>query len=75
MKNRFGPDGITFPCKMDTNTGFIEVYEGTSTEGILSTKESASRSIRKETITPQKVCRKYGIVYNKKNIFKNTIRF
>ena len=29
MKNRFGPDGITFPCKMDTNTGFIEVYEGT----------------------------------------------
>ena len=30
MKNRFGPDGITFPCKMDTNTGFIEVYEGTS---------------------------------------------
>ena len=40
MKNRFGPDGITFPCKMDTNTGFIEVYEGTSQEGILSTKES-----------------------------------
>ena len=35
MKNRFGPDGITFPCKMDTNTGFIEVYEGTSSEGIL----------------------------------------
>jgi len=21
MKNRFGPDGITFPCKMNTNTG------------------------------------------------------
>ena len=42
MKNRFGPDGITFPCKMDTNTGFIEVYEGNSSEGILSTKESAT---------------------------------
>ena len=26
MKNRFGPDGITFPSKMDTNTGFIEVF-------------------------------------------------
>ena len=45
MKNRFGPDGITFPCKMDTNTGFIEVYEGTSAEGILSTKEAASGNI------------------------------
>ena len=28
MKNRFGPDGITFPCKMNTNTGYIEVYDG-----------------------------------------------
>lgn len=27
MKNRFGPDGVTLPCKMDTNTGTIEVYE------------------------------------------------
>lgn len=42
MKNRFGPDGITFPCKMDTNTGFIEVYDGSSPNGILSTKESAA---------------------------------
>ena len=24
MKNRFGPDGITFPCKMDTNTDSLK---------------------------------------------------
>jgi len=42
MKNRFGMDGITFPCKMDTNTGFIQVYDGNSSDGVLSVKESAA---------------------------------
>ena len=54
MKNRFGPDGITFPCKMDTNTGFIEVYEGTSAEGMLSTKESASGNIERKQLLHKK---------------------
>ena len=54
MKNRFGQDGITFPCKMDTNTGFIEVYEGTSAEGILSTKESASGNIERKQLLHKK---------------------
>ena len=54
MKNRFGPDGITFPCKMDTNTGFIEVYEGTSAEGILSTKEAASGNIERKKLLHKK---------------------
>jgi replicative DNA helicase len=40
MKNRFGPDGITFPSKMDTNRGVIEVYESTSANGIMASKES-----------------------------------
>ena len=40
MKNRFGPDGITFPCKMDTNSGIMEVYDGNSSDGIIATKES-----------------------------------
>lgn len=40
MKNRFGMDGITFPCKMDTNTGYIEVYDSTSTNGIIASKQS-----------------------------------
>jgi replicative DNA helicase len=42
MKNRFGQDGITFPTKMDTTTGTIEVYAATSSEGIIASKESAS---------------------------------
>ncbi len=54
MKNRFGPDGITFPCKMDTNTGFIEVYDGTSAEGMLSTKESASGNIERKQLLHKK---------------------
>ena len=41
MKNRFGPDGITFPCKMDTNTGYIEVYDGTSPDGVIAQKQAS----------------------------------
>ena len=32
IKNRFGPDGITFPATINTNTGYIQVYE-TNTQG------------------------------------------
>ncbi len=32
IKNRFGPDGITFPATINTNTGNIQIYE-TSTQG------------------------------------------
>lgn len=39
MKNRFGPDGITFPSKMDTNKGVIEIYNSTSADGIITQKE------------------------------------
>ena len=32
IKNRFGPDGITFPATINTNTGYIQIYE-TNTHG------------------------------------------
>ena len=52
MKNRFGPDGITFPCKMDTNTGPIEVYEGTSTRGYTFYQRSrTSGQLERKVIT------------------------
>tara|TARA_Y100001938_G_scaffold150385_1_gene241069 strand:- start:3068 stop:4426 length:1359 start_codon:yes stop_codon:yes gene_type:complete len=60
MKNRFGPDGITFPCKMDTNTGFIEVYDGTSAEGILSTKEAASGQLERRQLLHKKYVENMG---------------
>jgi len=42
MKNRFGQDGITFPAKMDTTHGSLEVYAATSADGMIASKESAN---------------------------------
>jgi len=33
VKNRFGADGVTFPSRMDTSRGIIEVYDSHSVEG------------------------------------------
>lgn len=40
MKNRFGPDGMTFPSKMDTNTGQVDIFEQNSAQGIAVQKAS-----------------------------------
>ena len=40
VKNRFGPDGMTFPAKIDTFTGVIDVFAATSSDGMNCTKES-----------------------------------
>ena len=42
MKNRFGQDGITFPAKMDTTHGTLEVYTATSSDGVLAQKASSN---------------------------------
>jgi replicative DNA helicase len=42
MKNRFGQDGITFPAKMDTTHGTIDIYTATSVDGVLTQKASAN---------------------------------
>ena len=33
IKNRFGPDGITFPSQIDTNNGSFKIYDETSVRG------------------------------------------
>jgi len=33
IKNRFGPDGLTYPAKVNTNTGQVEIYEGNTVDG------------------------------------------
>jgi hypothetical protein len=33
IKNRFGPDGITFPSKMNMSNGQIDIYEESSVSG------------------------------------------
>lgn len=39
VKNRFGPDGITFPVSMDTNIGTFNIYSGQSDSGKEVTKQ------------------------------------
>lgn len=33
IKNRFGPDGLTFPSKIDTNVGHMQIFNENSVEG------------------------------------------
>ena len=33
VKNRFGPDGVTFPVRMDTSKGIVKIYDPNSPEG------------------------------------------
>lgn len=40
VKNRFGPDGMTFPAKIDTFHGIIDVFAAASADGIIATKDS-----------------------------------
>jgi replicative DNA helicase len=40
VKNRFGPDGMTFPAKIDTFHGVMDVFAATSVDGMMATKES-----------------------------------
>lgn len=50
MKNRFGPDGLTFPAKMDTNLGIIKVYEPTSVNGMMASKDSKDGELMEKKI-------------------------
>lgn len=54
MKNRFGQDGLTFPAKMSTNKGIIEVYATNSSDGIISTKESKNGEILQKQLLHKK---------------------
>ncbi len=60
MKNRFGPDGITFPCKMNTNTGYIEVYDGTSPDGVIAQKQAASGQLETKKLLHKKYVENMG---------------
>ena len=54
MKNRFGPDGLTFPCKMDTFTGTIDVFDGNSSDGLASTKDSEQGALVQKQLLHKK---------------------
>ena len=49
MKNRFGPDGVTFPVRMDTSKGIVKIYDPNSPEGdkLKETMASGEANMRK----------------------------
>lgn len=60
MKNRFGMDGMTFPAKMDTYKGVIQVYDSNSPDGIVADKESKNG----ETMEKKLLHKKYINIQN-----------
>lgn len=45
IKNRFGPDGMTFPSKMNTSTGLIQLFEESTPQGRDAKKDMANGNI------------------------------
>jgi replicative DNA helicase len=54
MKNRFGQDGLTFPAKMDTVHGVLDIYSTTSSEGIITSKESSRGDVLERQLLHKK---------------------
>lgn len=56
IKNRFGPDGITFPSKMNMSNGQINIYEETSVQGKVAQGEmnQGAEAMRKRLATKYK---------------------
>jgi replicative DNA helicase len=54
MKNRFGPDGMTFPTKMDTNKGIIEIYASNSPNGIIAQKDAKNGEVLSRQLLQKK---------------------
>jgi len=60
IKNRFGPDGITFPAKVNTNTGKMEIYEGNSVGG----KEQQGKINNRDNIMKKMLSNRYEDLMN-----------
>lgn len=55
IKNRFGPDGITLPSKMNTSNGQIHIYADTSVQG----KDAQKQMDNGEEYTRKMLSRKF----------------
>lgn len=51
MKNRFGADGMTFPCTFNTSCGAVNIYDKGSSEGLqlLQKMKDGEKSVKKMT--------------------------
>ena len=54
IKNRFGPDGITFPSKMNTSTGLIQLFEESTPQGKQAKEDMKGGDITMRRILGQK---------------------
>ena len=55
IKNRFGPDGITLPAKINTNNGSIDIYDGGSVGG----QEQQGKMNNQEEYVRKQLAQKY----------------
>tara|TARA_Y100000593_G_scaffold67593_1_gene124262 strand:+ start:2617 stop:2877 length:261 start_codon:yes stop_codon:yes gene_type:complete len=55
IKNRFGPDGLTYPAKVNTNTGHVEIYEGDTVGG----KEQQKKIDNRDNLMKKMLSSKY----------------
>ena len=60
IKNRFGPDGITLPSKMNTSNGQIHIYADTSVQG----KDTQKQMDKGSEYTRQMLARKFKEITN-----------
>ena len=60
IKNRFGPDGLTFPAKVNTNTGQVEIYESTSVDG----KEQQKKIDNRDNVMKKMLSNRYEDLMN-----------
>ena len=60
IKNRFGPDGITFPAKVNTNTGAVEIYEASSVGG----KETQGKINNRDNLMKKMLSNRYDDLMN-----------
>ena len=60
IKNRFGPDGITLPSKMNTSNGQIHIYADTSVQGQQTQKEMD----KGDELTRKMLARKFKEINN-----------
>ena len=60
IKNRFGPDGLTFPAKVNTNTGNIEIHKGKTCGG----SEQQHKINNRDNLVKQMLASKYEDLMN-----------
>ena len=60
IKNRFGPDGLTFPAMVNTNTGKMDIHKGKSFGG----DEQQTKINNRDNLMKQMLSNRYEDLMN-----------